>query len=282
MRRARGFTLVELLVVIAIIAMLMGILMPLFVRILGQAKLAVCRARLKSVGTAVASYQSRNDQRWPWIDNVTSDWSKVATGTNRDRSPAADANNGGERSITALMFLLVRDGEAPGLFVCPSDDSAGEERSLRHDDDGREETDEVFYWDFSAASKVSYSWQAPVKKGDRYVNGISAEDGSTVVMADKTPAASEPGWTPQALAEDTPPSQLRLGMSRNHFGGEAANLLRADLSVRELKRPDEGYECDNIYTAAGKANRGARDAVSLDIARHLSVRDSFLVGPVGK
>jgi prepilin-type N-terminal cleavage/methylation domain-containing protein/prepilin-type processing-associated H-X9-DG protein len=60
-----GFTLIELLVVIAIIAMLISILMPSLSRARAQAKSIHCLARLKEIGTALATYENTSGGMLP-------------------------------------------------------------------------------------------------------------------------------------------------------------------------------------------------------------------------
>jgi prepilin-type N-terminal cleavage/methylation domain-containing protein len=61
----QGFTLIELLVVIAIIALLVGMLAPSLTNARLLAKRAVCQDSLKSVGSAVAMYQTDFDEYVP-------------------------------------------------------------------------------------------------------------------------------------------------------------------------------------------------------------------------
>lgn len=61
MHRRKGFTLIELLVVIAIITLLMGVLLPALHRARTQAKIVVCKARLKQIGLAIFTYTNSND-----------------------------------------------------------------------------------------------------------------------------------------------------------------------------------------------------------------------------
>ena len=63
-RQARtGFTLIELLVVVAIIGALIGILVPSLSRARGQAKSAVCRANLRTLGQGMVMYAHEYDDR---------------------------------------------------------------------------------------------------------------------------------------------------------------------------------------------------------------------------
>jgi len=281
MRRTKAFTLVELLVVVGIIGMLAAMLMPSAVAIMEMVRQNMCMSNLRNLGTAVHVYRQRNDQRVPWIPNVSSDFAAVATGTNRDRDPGEDPDAAGERSITAVMFLLVRDGHSPGLFLCPSDDTAVEDTHVRWDHDGDDTTASEFYWDFSEAGNVSFSWQAPVRKGDRYVHGVGDDEPAAVLMADRTPASDDDAWQPLAMSDEASREDIRRNMSLNH-AGEVVNLLRMDLAVKRVKRPDVGVDRDNIYTASGLKAGGSRGATSLDLADHLSPADSFLIGPVGE
>lgn len=61
----KGFTLIELLVVIAIIALLAGILFPVFSRARDKARQAACTSNLKQIGNAFYMYLQDWDEMMP-------------------------------------------------------------------------------------------------------------------------------------------------------------------------------------------------------------------------
>ncbi|MEA3207280.1 MAG: hypothetical protein QOE70_337 [Chthoniobacter sp.] len=67
-----AFTLIELLVVIAIIAILAGIALPVFNKVLEKSKATKCASNLKQIGLGVQAYLNDNDDQL---------FSKVAGGT---------------------------------------------------------------------------------------------------------------------------------------------------------------------------------------------------------
>ena len=270
-----GFTLIELLVVISIIAMLVAILMPALAKAKELARRAHCATNHSNVGKAAAIYTSANRDQWPWVQ-ASAAWS-AGTGQNRFTAPSAAANY----AVSTLPFILVRDGQAPGIFVCAS---------TYDTPDPNTRSGSAYAWDFSAfrdggAEHLSYSWQAPRYDGNAFAGGVTgASDPGLVVMADRTPAyapGSVGGYPRRAdFPWDNPgPADPRSGMNANHSDGEYTNLLFADLHVGNAGRADVGVASDNIFTAASAGRDTQQGGGSLNLTDHRSPQDTMLVGP---
>jgi len=64
-RYRKGFTLVELLVVVAIIAVLAGIIFPVFARARARAESTTCQSNLRQLGAAFQQYLNEFDDQYP-------------------------------------------------------------------------------------------------------------------------------------------------------------------------------------------------------------------------
>ena len=171
MRNKKGFTLIELLVVIAIIALLVSILMPSLTKARELAKRAGCAMNMSAMGKGYAMYVgSANQDQMPWMVS-TNAW-ETAIATNRVSAPATNI----ARAVSALSFMLVRDGQNAKLFNCPSDGVATECKTTK-------DTNQNYYWDFGLVTDTSYAYAMPVTSGATVINGVTTSTtGSVVIM----------------------------------------------------------------------------------------------------
>src|SRR5258708_6765205 len=71
MQGRRAFTLIELLTVIAIIAVLAGLLLPVFASERGKAREITCVSNLRQIGLAIKMYDQDYDEVYPWAIDPT-------------------------------------------------------------------------------------------------------------------------------------------------------------------------------------------------------------------
>ncbi len=103
-RSPRGFTLIELLVVIAIIAILAGMLFPVFARAREAARSASCRSNLKQLGMGFLLYSQ--------------DYDGMAVSVGLTMPPSELRAGAGRADWADHIYPYVKNA---GLYVCPSD-----------------------------------------------------------------------------------------------------------------------------------------------------------------
>lgn len=103
-RRLNGFTIIELLVVIAIIAILSGILLPIFLSAKESVRNSQCQANLKQLYVAFELYADNWNGVWP-----------CGGGRRGNRSYWAQEGGGG---IDA--YLKNQDKSGRSVYCCPS------------------------------------------------------------------------------------------------------------------------------------------------------------------
>jgi prepilin-type processing-associated H-X9-DG protein len=248
-------------------------------------------------------------------------WDNVADGTNylSDKGdPFTTGKPNGDwskpRSVTSLIFMLIRNGEAPRQFVCPSDANATPDPSTTNPSD--KANPGAFNWDFSSGQdnggtigsvrNVSYSYQCPITRGNGAMdlNGVPpytdpSFDSSLVVVADRTPATQGGAFTgaagsPGVWSAGVSPENMHFYNSQNHSDGEMMNVLYVDGHAARVTTPNCGPVVtatktpDCIFsTLSGPPAASAKDdgidyGGAVDNTKHVGKRDSYLFGGGGK
>ncbi len=317
MRRSKGFTLYELMLVLVVVVVIF-----VLVSLQEPRHRSNCMSQLNGIAKGLAMYAQDNQGSYPMLPGRG--WDTVPDGTgclsNSDTAPydpttgAADWTD--QRSVSSLLFLLIRDGQSSKMFCCPSDRSASPDPSTQSERGGQN----MFNWDFScgrvnggkigSARNLSYSYQCPLtRQGDQTYDGngvpINA-DPSLVVVSDRTPveSATAPAGGAFTGASGSPgPWSTNIGSgdvhyynSQNHDGGSLMNVLYADSHAAAVKTPNVGPAatgnasvCDCIFTNFGSAGPnpanppdGVDFGGKLGNATHTGNRDTYLWGGAGK
>jgi general secretion pathway protein G len=110
----RAFTLIELLVVIAIIAILAGLLFPVFAQAKAAAKKTTCLSNLKQIGGSFAMYMNDNDGIFPHAVDASDRYASQIWSHNSDFQARINA-------MPMLHEALDPYAKSKAIFQCPSD-----------------------------------------------------------------------------------------------------------------------------------------------------------------
>lgn len=234
--RPRGgrwtFSIKELLATAASIAILLGIVMPVFGRASAKARQVACMNNLRQIGTAHASYTSDFEDWMPFASTV------MTTSGNTDPriTPSSwlrEKTSGINRLRNSRnRFLLLKQGYlADGdTFVCPADLDAV---IMRYDSLAE-------FDDFPERYNCSYDSQI-MTSGTRTTDTHPA----MVVYSDSNPLFDEDASTAVVAANYNSKLHRQLG---------GQNVLRLDGSAGWTRSPNVGVENDNIWQIGARRN----------------------------
>ena len=286
MQNRKGMTLVELIVVIVLIPivvfLVISVLKMIVYPIRPGYKLA-CGMNLKGMANALNVYAFDYRDEYPIQGAGTHTWGTTTTGWD---NPVKDwEESTGTLTVASSLFMLVREADV-GVksFNC----SYGDQQPFVNDTD----YDVVELWDFgpNPTEHQSYSYQFPYGKfpaGDKSPAG-------NAVMADRNP------WFDGNLTKSSIQNEIaetfadkvslidiltgadkwkyQIGNSQPH-DREGQNVLFADGHVMFERRPDVGFEDDNIYTIGGETQEEKRRGIAptSDVIDAVDEYDSLLV-----
>lgn len=211
MIRPRAFTLIELLVVIAIIAVLVALLLPAVQQARESARRTQCRNNLKQFGIAMHSYHETNSTLPPaYIGRINADWTSCMNSPpdTTDHAYAWGAMILPQMDQQALFDQLKPNGcrypdvanlppslLTPPSFLCPSSQS----QNVNPHFDSHHTSNYVICFDPSAAQEAISANRSRVRFRD-----ITDGTSNTLLLGERY-------WTPNNVAQATPPSTYRHG-----------------------------------------------------------------------
>ncbi len=217
-RKRSGFTLIELLVVIAIIAILAGILFPVFGSARERGRTVACLNNLSQLGKAMLMYMDDNGGRYPIAlasQAIGPSWAghDPSTGT-------VDVRSGG-------LFSYVRSAD---VFLCPSD-GPGDLLGLSYQMSGPLSILPEGQLDYPTETVVLIGANDPACDGTRTTDGCftvppGTDDGTPVV------STKDAGASPQT---DTYNAVHNGKASAVFADGHVKTVTTGDLTARNFR-----------------------------------------------
>jgi len=291
MRSRRAFTLVEFMVLLGIGLILLSIFIPYLLRLREDNRRALCANNLKQIGEALARYARENGNHYPRVvyDEVTMPTGYRAFTGADDDNPFAPNSAVQPNDVTASLWLLVRHGLNPAVFVCPGSDDS---RDLMTDAAGRF-VNPSQRGNFRRPSNLSYSYASPYSSALNFRLNSDWVNFEFALVADKNPGVDATSDVTRPSADADPVAQSQANSL--HHGRAGQNVLYPNLHVAFHRTPYAGTfyskaqeerrpPGDNIYTA--RMTRPATQSVEIPVyvngfcGRNLSPAtpdDSYLV-----
>lgn len=262
-RTGMGFACLGVAVPVA--EVLLGVLIAAIGRIHGGVAFRMtCGTNLSGIGKAMLIYANDYEDELPRAGGPSNQWTgRVADWAAANRRQAyglSQDNSGGQVSISASLYLLVKYAEVPPKsFLCGASSRKTREKGVTEFRLGmypvpNKPAELVDFWDFgpNPPKHCSYAYHQ--------VYGSSPLTVSTppgfAVAGDRNPWMDSPSVKARDFATfqpDIPPYNGTgpHGLAGNTFRhqGQGQNVLFLDTHVEFEKRPYCGLDDDNIYTS---------------------------------
>ncbi|HTL30972.1 MAG TPA: prepilin-type N-terminal cleavage/methylation domain-containing protein [Tepidisphaeraceae bacterium] len=250
--RRPGFTLIELLVVLGILAVLIGILLPVFGRARESANRAACLSNMRQFGTAFLAYAQQNKGKIPigYLDQM------------EQQNYLLNYNDtgGGFKTYFTMAGILYQTNRLPSVntYFCPS---------FQHPQwvYANNANNAVSNWwppvttnqGSKRHTRVAYGTRPVASWGARLVNG-------TWVTKFPSPMPKLETYRNKAMLTDiiSLPSLLEQGHK------QGINLLYADMSAKWVARSAFNDNLKKIPDWPFEANLVANNAAFLDLTKN--------------
>lgn len=272
------------IVIIVIFAFIFMVIIPLKNKLEVIARNLVCGANLKGMSNAMNAYAFDYRDEYPIQGAGTHSWGMTTTGWD---DPAKDwKRSTGTVTVSSSLYLLVNKADmGVKSFVCTaSDQTFFDGFETGHDDEE--------LWDFgpNPSEHVSYAYHFPYGKFP--ADGTSNPENA--LLADRSP------WFDNKLTASVIESERKRTFAdkvslidiskgpkswKTRIGNSQVcrrtgqNVLFNDGHVMFERRPDVGFEDDNIYTIGGQTQEDKRRGIepTADKIDAFDENDSLLV-----
>jgi prepilin-type N-terminal cleavage/methylation domain-containing protein len=230
----RAFTLIELLVVIAVLAILAGLLFPVFSRARESARATSCLSNLKQIGTGVTAYLQDYDETFPM--SRFPDATHPMTGCmNPGTNYPVDGLHGTSWNWKRAIAPYVKNY---AVYRCPSNSHAWEQGG--YNDFAGDETNRYYPESERIANSYAYNgsffheavpacWYGERWERPRWLTEIEAPSNLILLLESRHSYPDLGGWfVPQRA-----PNSRTEGPFQSHNG--VCNWLFADQHAKRVK-----------------------------------------------
>jgi len=264
---SEGFTWIEVVVILVVLGFVFVILSPGYRRERRTSLMVACHDQLSNIGKAMLVYANDYEDKLPRAGGPNTEWAPTIPNwratTRRDAFGLASDGTGGQASVSASLYLLVKYAQVtPKSFVCKGDVGTTE-FTLYDQASIPSGTELIDAWDFGpleeSSKHCSYAYHMPYGP---FALTISNRPGMAVA-ADRNPWIDSPSgqgadfsrFKPDIAPFNGASHQARRGNAMTHqLDGQ--NVVFLDTHVEFAKHAYCALDDDNIYTISTSPTAG--------------------------